>query len=99
MKTTIGGSLLSGNEGNDPNLVFGTWNRVVTPSINAKFGNMMPVYRKVRKEGPGNYRPISLTLVAGKLMEQIILSAITYSTTRLSYGQSAWVYERQVLLD
>ena len=42
-----------------------------------KLANVMPIYKKGRKDGPGNYRPISLTSVPGKLMEQLILSTIT----------------------
>ncbi|KAF1478502.1 Mitochondrial proton/calcium exchanger protein, partial [Pygoscelis antarcticus] len=46
--------------------------------VNRRLANVMPIYEKGRKEDPGNYRPVSLTLVLGKVMEQIILSAITW---------------------
>ncbi|OWK63827.1 hypothetical protein RLOC_00003646 [Lonchura striata] len=36
----------------------------------------MPIYRKGWMKIPWNYRPVSLTLVPGKVMEQIILYAI-----------------------
>jgi len=39
--------------------------------------NVTPVFKKGKKEDTGNYRLVSLTLIPGKVVEQLILEAIS----------------------
>ncbi|KAK4810508.1 hypothetical protein QYF61_004288, partial [Mycteria americana] len=57
-----------------------------------KLANVIPIYKKVMREDPGNYRPVSLNSVPGKIMEKIILekdnTIIRYSQHGFTKGKS-----------
>ena len=67
--------------------------------VDWKLVTVVPVFRKGKKEDPGNYRPVSLTSVLGKIMEKVILAVIkkhlrdntdvAYSQHRFTRGRSS----------
>ncbi|KAF1431540.1 hypothetical protein FQV24_0014484, partial [Spheniscus mendiculus] len=42
-----------------------------------RLANVTPIYKKGWKEDPGNYRPVSLTSVPGKITERFVLRVLT----------------------
>lgn len=46
-----------------------------------KQANVSAIFKQGEKQNPGNYRPISLTSVPGKLMERIIRDAVIQHMT------------------
>ena len=48
--------------------------------VDWKLTNVVPIFKKGNRENPGEYRPVSLTSVPGKIMEKLFLGVTEKNT-------------------
>ena len=61
-----------------------------------RVANVTPLFNKGSREELGNYRPVSLTSVVGKVLETLIRDRMRnhLNKYKLIKGSQAWVYQR-----
>jgi len=58
-------------------IIFGKFWRTGEVPEDWRKASVTPAFKKGKKEDPGNYRPVSLTSIPGKVMEQLILDVMS----------------------
>jgi len=51
--------------------------------------NVIPIFKKGKKEDPGKYRPVSLTSILAKMMEQLLLEVIIKQVEEKNFIRSS----------
>jgi len=65
-----------------------SWSKGEVPEDWRK-ANVTPVFKKGKKENPGNYRPVSLISILGRVMEQLILEVIIKQVEEMKVVRSS----------
>lgn len=63
--------------------------------VNWRLATVIPIFKKGKKEEPGNYRPVSLTSVPGKIMEIILEVIEKHLKDNAVIGQSECGFRRE----
>jgi len=62
------------------------WRRTGQVSKGWRTANVTPVFKKGKEEDPGNYRPVNLTSIPVKVVQQFVLDAISKQLERREEG-------------
>ncbi|KAJ7423195.1 hypothetical protein BTVI_10854 [Pitangus sulphuratus] len=61
--------------------------------------NIVPVFKKIKKEDPRNYRPVSIPSLPSKVKEKIILGGKPADVIFLDFSKAFYTVSHRILLD